>query len=227
MTSSDGGEVRVLEVSGAEVCAATGSNLGKILTELSADAARARENRGRFVLTFSDFVPRGAPAFAAPAVREFCVALDRGCPHAAYFLHQDPTIGTIRTFLAGLVPVAKNGNLWQYSLQDYVKLTQAHAQRVSAFAQRIGDDADAALDGLMLNLPAEALADQPALKKRILQAMAPAIRAMAKDFDQLAMDPRGRAMMEDLGGRCAALLGMKTGGKVDREMLGRLVARLP
>src|SRR5512134_2142852 len=167
MPSTDTGETRLLEVSGADISAATGSNLGKILRELSADAARARENRGRFALSFSDYGMRDAPVYAAPAVREFCAALDRGCPHAAYFLHQDPTIGTIRTYLLGLVPVTKNGGVWQYTLEDYVRLTHEHAQRVSAFAESIGDEADAALDGLVLNLPAEALADQPELRQRI------------------------------------------------------------
>jgi hypothetical protein len=227
MPASDTTETVLMEVSGAEICAATGSNLGKIFRELSADASQARENRGRYALSFSDYGMRDAPVYAAPAVREFCAALDRGCRHAVYFLHQEPTIGSIRIYLLGLAPVTKNGSVWQYTLQDYVRLTQEHAQRVSAFAQSIGDDAEAAIDGLVLNLPAEALADQPELRQRILRALAPAVRAIAKDFDQLAYDPRGRDMMENLVGRCAALMGMKIGGKVDRKVLEQVLIRLP
>jgi hypothetical protein len=34
-------------------------------------------------------------------------------------------------------------------------------------------------------------------------------------------------MMQDLVGRCAALMGMKISGKVDRKVLEQVVRRLP
>jgi hypothetical protein len=194
-------EVRVLDVVGKDIGGPTGANFGRLLCQLSADPAKARDNRGRFVLAFdtSGLGIRDTPTYAIPGVRTLFRELERGCPHAAYFLHGDPGVAAVETFLLSLIPVVHSTTAgWQFTLQDYLAAFSQHTERVKEFCRRIGDDEDAGTQGLLMSLPPEAIVDRPDLRARVLRALTPALQAAARDFQSLNSHPEGRQLLSDL-----------------------------
>jgi hypothetical protein len=133
----------------------------------------------------------------------------------------------VRTYLLSLTPVSRGGSGWRYELQDDVRITQVHSGRASTFAQRIGDDPDAALDGLLLNLPEPVLVEHPELCTQVLRALAPALRAAQRNYTLLHADPRGRELLRDLLSRATVISRVQWDGTLVPAVLVKVVAALP
>ena len=218
--------IKMIEFTGENVSAPTGSHFGKLLTEISARPDVAAQ-AGQFVLAFSDYGAPGTPPFAAPRVRELCRALDAGCPHATFFLTPDPAYASIQVYLLALTPVRQVGTNWGYDLKDYLATTQEHTRRVSAFARKIGVDVDTATEGLLLNLPPEVLKNLPDVRDKILGTLAPLLRSLDADLERMQLDPQGREIAEQMMSRGAVLTGVPWNGKPERATLNAILARLP
>ena len=185
----------------AKICGPTGANLGRLLCQLSADPAKARDNRGRFVLAFdtSGLGIRDTPTYAIPGVRTLFRELRRGCPHAAYFLHGDPGVAAVETFLLSLIPVVHSTTAgWQFTLQDYLAAFSQHTERVKEFCRRIGDDEDAGTQGLLIAFRRKRLSIDPTSVRASFGRSTPALQAAARDFQSLNSHPEGRQLLSDL-----------------------------
>jgi glutathione S-transferase len=217
-------DIRVLGVEGKDLNAKTARHLASLFAGLGAKPAQAREVRGRFVLSFPDYESDRRPMYAIPEIREFVRALDAECPYAAYFLHGDPTIMHIQFYLLCLVPL--QNERWQYDLRDLIAVVEDRYEHIAAFCRKVGDDENLGTDGLLMNLPPEALAGNAEASAKVLKSMKPALEALRRDFNSLVLRPDGRAMIRGLLGRAAILSGLDPGKNLDEALLNQVLKRL-
>lgn len=222
----ESGGVRILAVEGQELNADTAAHLAKLFNGIADDPAKAKQACSSFVLQFPDFESDRRPIYTIPEVRDFIHTLDRDCPYAAYFLHGDPSMSHIQFYLLCLVDLQKNEKGWLYDVRDLVALAIHRYNAIAALCRRIGEDENRGTDGLLMNLPAEALAGNPEVANKALRAMKPVLEALKREFDDLNFRPDGRALIRDIIGRAAILSGFGTVNKPDKAMLDKILNKL-
>lgn len=105
-----------------------------------------------------------------------------------------------------------------------MKIANERADYISQFCQRIGDDANIAIEGLLMNIPAEALRINPDAAIRTLMAMKPALMALKQDFSNLHFRPDGRRIIQNVLGRAATLAGFGLVDRLDEALLDQILS---
>lgn len=221
----ESGEVRILAIQKNNLNEDMARHLAKLFSGIARNPAKAREARGRFVLEFPDYDSDPRPNYAIPEIRRFVRTLDGDCQYAAYFLYGDPSISHIQFYLLCLVD-PQNNERGQYNLRDLIAVAMERCKHVVAFCHQIGEDEDRGTEGLLMNLPPEALSGNAEASAKVLRAMKPALEALKKDFDNLVNRPDGRALIRGMLRRAAVLCGIDPGHRMDEALLGEILKRL-
>jgi hypothetical protein len=113
----------------------------------------------------------------------------------------------------------------QYVLEELLSVALMRMDKIISFSQHIGDDSDAAIEGLLLSLPAEHLPD-PVLRSRVLLAMKPTLEKLKPRIGHMITRPDGRATLRNVLGRAATLAGLNSEDYLDEGLLDEVLSKL-
>lgn len=195
------------------------ADLTRVLGEISDDPQACRQLRGNVVLGFPSYDNDPRPNWAIPEIRGFVQRADAELPHLSYFLVGDPALGYILFYLLCL---ARTVDLTTYAVSpsELLAVATGKANEVDRFCQAIGDDANAAVLPILLNLPPALAAADPDLSGTILERLRPTLMTLELSDDQ-AQDEVANAFAEQLLTQAATLLGLDRSRYSSREALRR------
>ncbi len=124
--------------------------IARVLTDVGAEPARARDWRGSVVLSFAE-VPETHP-YLNPAVAAFVKDLYSGIPHLLYFLNPDRTSGALDSFYASIGALAETDHgVWVLWSDDGATAFFEALAAAAEFAVSRGDDWVAVVKGYEYN----------------------------------------------------------------------------
>jgi hypothetical protein len=195
--------IRMLEVSQEDVGRTNVSNFVRLFAKIGERPEDAQQLRSKIILSFQSYDSDPRPNWAIPEIRAFIQALDRALPYFPYFLVGDPAVEHHLFYLLCLMPFADIDNSRSYSPVKLLSLAKRKAADVTRFCAEIKDDPERATEPILLNLPAEVVREFPDIAGKVLDAMAPALRALEGRLTTTV--PEARAFVNNILSRAAMI----------------------
>ncbi len=222
----DPNAIRMLEVADDDIKRINVSNFVRLFGGIAQRPEDAKQLRSKIIISFRSYDSDPRPNWAIAEIRSFIRALDKGVPFFPYFLVGDPALEYILFYLLCLVPF-KDVASGSYSPADLLSVSIRKTADVTGFCKEIKDDPERATEPILLNLPAQVVKDSPEIAERVLDAMAPALRALEGELTRAEATLQERAFVGNILSRAAAICGIdRSQYSSDTLLLRALLARI-
>jgi hypothetical protein len=189
--------VRVIEFSKEDIEACNTEHFVQMFTEISQIPQKAKMLRGKVVLGFSVYDNDPRPNYAIPEIREFVQSIHKALPHFPYFVAPDPSLQQILIYLLCLIPIDVAGGKFTYSSHDLMHAVDNKTIEIGRFCEKIADNINHAVEGLILNLPPQFLKQYPIVATKALRDMRPILQALLDDFTGAKKAPLPQHITEE------------------------------
>lgn len=196
---------RYVEISNAQLVATDVSEVQSLFgSALSLQSAR--EMCGSVSLQFPGLKHDPRPLETITPVRSFIQALDKAIPYFPVFLHPDPILGEVLSYVLCLLPQTSLATVQQ---ENMMRVVMQKMSDVTVYAQKIGIDVDDVVIGLFLVMPPAILASAPSVARQAMDTIRPMLLAIA---ESATIHPRESAYLDwaqELTGLDRSLYGNK------------------